>query len=98
MIVVQITHTVRPEHVDRYVEATLANAAATRQEPGNVRFDLLADASDPCTFQLYEVYVDRPAQAAHLASAHFEAWKAAVKGVFAGASIARFEAVHVPQG
>ena len=51
MIVVQITHTVRPEHVDRYVEATLANAAATRQEPGNVRFDLLADASDPCTFQ-----------------------------------------------
>ena len=51
------------------------------------RFDVLRDANDPCTFQLYEVYVDRAAQQAHLASTHFAAWKEAVLDVFAGRSI-----------
>lgn len=96
MIVMQITHRVQAEQVERYVEATMKNAAATRQEAGNVRFDVLRDAADPCTFQLYEVYVDRPAQQAHLASAHFVAWKEAVKDVFVDRSFQKFEALHVP--
>ena len=77
-------------------EATLANAHATREEPGNLRFDLLRDASEPGTFLLYEAYVDKDAQRAHLASAHFAAWKASVEGVFAGRSIQRVEPVHIP--
>ena len=96
MLVLQITHHIKPEHVEKYIEATLKNAEETRKEPGNIRFDLLKDSSNPCTFQLYEVYVDRPAQQSHLASAHFAAWKEAVKGVFDKASIQKFEAVHVP--
>lgn len=95
MIVVQITHKILPECVERYVEATLANAHATRQEQGNIRFDLLQDASDPCRFQLYEVYSDRSAQQAHLASEHFATWKAAVQGVFADRSFAKFSAIHI---
>ena len=97
MVVIQITHIILPEHVERYINATLANAEQTRKEPGNIRFDLLRDASDPCTFQLYEVYASREAQQAHLASAHFDAWKEAVQGVFAGRSFAKFEALHVPK-
>ena len=50
MVVIQITHTILAEHVDRYIEATLANAEETRKESGNIRFDLLRDASDPCKF------------------------------------------------
>ena len=96
MVVIQITHTIITEHVERYIKATLVNAEETRKEPGNIRFDLLRDASDPCTFQLYEVYESREAQQAHLASAHFDAWKDAVQGVFAGRSFAKFDAVHVP--
>lgn len=95
MIVIQITHKILPECVEHYVEATLANAHATLQEDGNIRFDLLQDANDPCTFQLYEVYSDRPAHQAHLASAHFAIWKAAVQGVFADRSVAKFSAVHI---
>ena len=95
MIVVQITHKILPDCVERYVEATLANAQATRQEDGNIRFDLLQDANDPCTFQLYEVYSDRSAHQAHLASARFATWKAAVQGVFADRSITKFSAVHI---
>ena len=95
MIIVQITQHIKAEHVDRYLEATLANARETRREPGNIRFDVLRDVNDPCTFQLYEVYVDSEAQKAHLASAHFEAWKTAVLDVFTGRSIQKFEAVHL---
>ena len=96
MLVIQITHHIKPEHVERYIEATLKNAHETRKELGNIRFDLLKDASKPCTFQLYEVYVDRAAQQSHLASVHFLAWKEAVQGVFEKASIQKFEAIHVP--
>ena len=97
MLVMQITHHIKPEHVEHYIEATLKNAEETRKESGNVRFDLLKDSSNPCTFQLYEVYVDRDAQQSHLASAHFASWKEAVKGVFERVSIQKFEAVHVPE-
>ena len=92
----QITHYIKPEHVDHYVQATLKNAHETKKEPGNIRFDLLKDSSNPCQFQLYEVYVDRAAQQSHLASAHFLEWKSAVRGVFEKASIQKFEAIHVP--
>ena len=96
MIVMQITHHVLPEYVDLYIQATLANAHATQQEPGNIRFDFLRDAEDPCCFQLYEAYVDRQAQQTHLASAHFVAWKEAVQHVFSDRSFHKFEALHVP--
>ena len=96
MLVIQITHHIKPEHVERYIEATLTNAHETNKEPGNIRFDLLRDPSNPCVFQLYEVYVDRAAQQYHLASEHFLAWKEAVQGVFEKSSIQRFEAIHVP--
>ena len=96
MLVMQITHHIRPEHVEHYIEATLKNAEETRKEPGNIRFDLLKDPSNPFMFQLYEVYVDRTAQQSHLASAHFATWKEAVKGVFEKVSIQKFEAIHVP--
>ena len=95
LVVVQITHKIRPECVEHYMKMTLANAHATRQEPGNLRFDLLQDANDACTFQLYEVYLDRQAQQAHLATAHFATWKEAVQDVFADRSIKRFSAVHI---
>lgn len=95
MIAVQITHHIKPEHVDRYIEATLANGRATRQESGNLRFDLLRNADDHCTFHLYEVYVDRAAHQAHLTSPHFAAWKAAVAGVFERATIQKPEAMFV---
>ena len=95
MVVIQITHIIKPERVDDYLVATQALAHETRREPDNVRFDVLRDASDPRSFQLYEVYVDREAQQAHLASAHFLAWKSAVQDVFADRAIRRFEPVHI---
>ena len=95
MVVMQITHRILPEYVDQYIKATIANAQATRKEAGNVRFDLLQDSKDSCSFQLYEVYVDQAAQQRHLASDHFATWKEAVQGIFADRSFHKFEAIHI---
>jgi autoinducer 2-degrading protein len=96
MVVLWIEHRVHAERVEAYLEATLANARTTRGEPGNVRFDVLRDPDDPTRFVLYEAYVDEAAQKAHLASAHFAAWRGAAGGAIAESRVERWSALHVP--
>ncbi len=67
-----------PDHVDDFVEASLANQAASAREPGALRFDLLRDPGDPARFVIYEVYRDEAGAAAHRETAHYLAWRAAV--------------------
>lgn len=67
-----------PDHVDDFVEASLANQAASALEPGALRFDLLRDPADPTRFVIYEVYRDADGAAAHKETAHYLAWRAAV--------------------
>ncbi|MEE2903882.1 MAG: putative quinol monooxygenase [Myxococcota bacterium] len=95
MITIQIKHRIIPDHVEHYLKATLANAAETRKEPGNVRFDVLREPDDPTCFYLYEVYVDHDAQQKHFASSHFHIWKEAVSGIIAERTVQKFEAVFV---
>lgn len=92
-VVVWIEHQIHPQNVESYLTATLDNAAQTALEPGNLRFDVLSSPTDPHRFILYEVYVDKAAQQAHLASDHFQAWKAAVRGAIAKASIRRLDSL-----
>ncbi|MFN8096107.1 MAG: putative quinol monooxygenase [Vicinamibacteria bacterium] len=65
------------------VRASEANAAASRREPGVVRFDLLADRDDPAHFVLVEVYRDAAAAAAHKETPHYAARRDAVAGLMA---------------
>ena len=95
MVVVWIEHRVHAGRVGAYLEATLANARATRNEPGNLRFDVLRDPEDPTRFVLYEAYVDKAAQKAHLASAHFAAWRRTAAEAIAESRIDRWTALHV---
>jgi quinol monooxygenase YgiN len=44
----------------------------SRAEPGNLRYDLWQDASEPARFVLDELYIDAEAVAAHRASPHFQ--------------------------
>jgi len=44
----------------------------SRAEPGNLRYDLWQDQTDPARFVLDELYVDRDAVVAHRASPHFQ--------------------------
>jgi quinol monooxygenase YgiN len=74
MIIFQVHHFIKPDHVEAYKQATLENARQTLQEPGVLRFDVLQDKEDPTHFSLFEVYVDEEARAKHLETKHFEAW------------------------
>ena len=69
---------VKPEHIAEFIEATLANAQGSTQEPGNLRFDVLQSKEHPSRFILYEVFEDDAAAAAHKKTPHYLIWKDAV--------------------
>ena len=83
MLVVHVHVRVRPTDVDAFIEATLANARASIQEPGVVRFDVIQDAADATHVVLVEVYRDAEAAAAHKATAHYATWRDTVADMMA---------------
>jgi autoinducer 2-degrading protein len=87
MIGMVITYEIQRDALERFIEATRANAAATHQEAGNRRFELVQDASNPCRVVLIECYVDEDAKKAHLASEHFKAWREATKDAHASSPV-----------
>jgi (4S)-4-hydroxy-5-phosphonooxypentane-2,3-dione isomerase len=67
---------VRPERREEFLAGMAANAAAAvRDEPGCLRFDISSVAADPIRFFLYELYADAAAFEAHKASPHFAQWR-----------------------
>jgi (4S)-4-hydroxy-5-phosphonooxypentane-2,3-dione isomerase len=75
MYVVSVTVHVKPDQIIQFLEATLDNARHTRQEPGNVRFDVLQAESDPARFLLYEAYLTADDFAKHQQTPHYLRWK-----------------------
>ena len=47
LLVVHVDIAVLPDQVDAFLAATEENAAASRDEPGVLRFDVLTDRADP---------------------------------------------------
>ncbi len=82
-LIVHVQVQVRPGAEDAFRSASLANVAASRREPGILRFELLADRDDPHRFLLIEVYRDAAAAAAHKETAHYAAWRDAVAELMA---------------
>ncbi len=83
LLVVHVDVQVVPERVAQFLAATDANARASRQEPGVVRFDVLVDRSDPAHLVLVEVYRDEAAAAAHKETPHYTRWRDAVADLMA---------------
>ena len=75
MYVVSVTVHVKPEFVERFIDAVLDNARNTRREPGNLRFDVSQAEDDPSRFLLYEVYRTKEDFAAHQQTEHYLRWK-----------------------
>jgi quinol monooxygenase YgiN len=75
MYIFQVHHYIKPEGVEAYKAATLANAQKTRLEPGVLRFEFFQDSTNPNHFSLFEVYADMAARDAHLETDHFLKWK-----------------------
>lgn len=78
---ITVAFDVEPARRDLFIRLITSNAQASlREEPGCLRFDVLlpVEAGD-CDVLLYEIYEDRAAFDAHLASAHFLAFDAATR-------------------
>ncbi|MFZ0827222.1 MAG: antibiotic biosynthesis monooxygenase [Verrucomicrobiia bacterium] len=83
MLVVHVHVQVRPEWVEAFKQATLANARESRKEPGVARFDALQQQEDPTRFVLVEVYRDANAAAAHKGTKHYPVWRDTVAPMMA---------------
>ena len=99
MLVVHVHARVRPERVEDFLSATLANARESLAEPGVLRFDVIQDQADPAHVVLTEVYRDEQAPAAHKLTPHYAAWRDAVAEMMAGPrQSVRYSAVFPDEG
>jgi len=81
MYVITVTFHVKPAHREEFLREMRMNAASSlRLEPGCRHFDVCVSPRDPCTVFLYELYDDRAAFDAHLASDHFQAFNRVTAG------------------
>jgi len=78
MIALLVSVRIKPEGRDKFLAAIEDDAICSeRDEPGCVRFNVLADNDDPNHFFFYEVYRDAAAVEAHRAAPHYARWLAA---------------------
>jgi quinol monooxygenase YgiN len=83
MLIVHVQIHVKPESVEAFRQATIANARQSVQEPGIARFELLQQADDPARFLLIEVYRTAEAPAQHRETAHYQTWRDTVAELMA---------------
>lgn len=83
MLIVHVHVRVKPESVQAFKEASLANARESVKEPGIARFDLAQQQDDSTRFVLVEVYRSAEAPAAHKETRHYQVWRDAVAPMMA---------------
>jgi quinol monooxygenase YgiN len=83
MLVVHVHVHVKPEYVEPFKRATIANARESLKEPGIARFDFAQQRDDPTQFVLVEAYRTAEAPAAHKETQHYLTWKDAVASMMA---------------
>ena len=75
MIVTCVFIHVKPEAIDSFISATIANHNESVKEQGNLRFDLIQQADNPGRFMIYEAYESEEAAAHHKTTAHYLRWR-----------------------
>jgi quinol monooxygenase YgiN len=83
MLIVHVHVHVKPEFIEEFKKATVANARASVKEPGIARFDVIQQQDDPTRFVLVEVYRTSEAPAQHKETAHYATWRDAVTPLIA---------------
>jgi quinol monooxygenase YgiN len=83
MLIVHVHVHVKPDRVEAFKQATLANAASSVKEPGIARFDVCQRNDDPTRFVLVEVYRTPEDPARHKETEHYARWRDAVADMMA---------------
>ena len=87
---------VKPEHVEDFITATRKNHEGARQEPGNIRFDVLQQDDDASRFVLYEVFSSPDDAAKHKETDHYLTWRETVADWMASPRQGIQHRVHCP--
>jgi len=83
MIVTCVYVHVKPDSIEKFIEATTSNHLESVKEKGNLRFDLIRQADDENRFMIYEAYESEEAAAAHKNTPHYLLWRDTVKDLMA---------------
>ncbi|HEY5814519.1 MAG TPA: putative quinol monooxygenase [Terrimicrobiaceae bacterium] len=83
MLIVHVHVKVKSDSIEDFEKASVANARASRKEPGIARFDILQQSDDPSSFLLVEVYRTAEAPAAHKQTEHYATWRDTVADMMA---------------
>lgn len=92
---VVVTFQIKPGAMPDFMPLMLANARTSlADEPGCHQFDVATDEGRPDEVFLYEIYTDRAAFDAHLASTHFRAFDVAVADMIASKLVRTYDVVQ----
>lgn len=69
---------VKPEYIEKFIEATMANQNESVKEQGNLSFDLTQSADDASKFIIYEAYENDQFAAKHKETQHYKTWRETV--------------------
>ncbi len=83
MFIVHVFVHVKPDQIEAFKDATLANARNSVREPGIARFDVLQQQDDPTRFVLVEIYRTPGDPACHKETAHYQTWRDTVADMMA---------------
>jgi len=83
MFIVHVHIRVKPESLEPFKQATLANARASVKEPGIARFNVVQRSDDPTRFVLVEVCRSVEANAVHKETSHYATWRDTVAPMMA---------------
>ncbi|MEC8245269.1 MAG: putative quinol monooxygenase [Pseudomonadota bacterium] len=91
MYVITVDFEIDPARIEEFLPLMKANAASSvSDEPGCHLFEVCQDPEAPHRIFLYELYDDRAAFEAHLASTHFKAFDAATADMLLAKSVRAF--------
>jgi quinol monooxygenase YgiN len=79
--------TAKPGSASELEDLLRGLAASSRSEPGNLRWDLWQDQTNPNVFVIDELYVDAAAVEAHRATPHFQAYLSRVNDLAVRVSV-----------
>jgi quinol monooxygenase YgiN len=86
---------VKPEAIDAFLEAAVADASASvANEPGCRQFDVTRSSEQPNRVLLYEVYDSAAAFDAHLETPHLKTFRDRIEAMVVSRQVRRLTRVH----
>ncbi|MGB3815014.1 MAG: antibiotic biosynthesis monooxygenase [Shinella sp.] len=84
MLIQMVSISVKQGHAAEFLEAFRINYEGTRQEPGNLRFDVLRNPEDDHSFTIYEVFKSSAALDEHRKTPHYQECVRRIDPILAG--------------